>query len=165
MVVGWAGFGASSVRARLFDGSEQSRPLHSHPEMQIALHQSFTLGFQRTKWKWLAPWRELSLTPPSLCLLSLFVTGSFYRKCKVSSHIHSQHSHICSHARHVHPQYPQAHTPLGPALFPLAVFDPVSHREACNGPCFKLGWAAAIKDIPAGGVFRPDQPHPRGTYR
>lgn len=52
----WGGqcFGASSVRARLFGGSEQSHPLHSHPEMQIALHQSFTLSLQQTKCKcWL----------------------------------------------------------------------------------------------------------------
>lgn len=34
-----------------FSSSEQSQPLHSYPEMQIAHDQSFTLGFQRTKCK------------------------------------------------------------------------------------------------------------------
>lgn len=57
-VMWWAGFGRSSVRARLFDGAKQRVNLFIAIQGCKLLHQSFTLGFQRTKCKMVATWPE-----------------------------------------------------------------------------------------------------------
>lgn len=157
-------FGASSARAPafsvapnkadLFTAIQRCKLLFIKVSHSVSSEQNENAGSLA---------RTVSNAPSVLCPLSVFVTGSSQTNSQVSTHMHS-HTHYTVTFTHTHwastiklsQTHRHTHTPLQAQLaFHWLCFDPVSQWEAYDEPCFKLGWATAIKDIPARGVFRP----------